>query len=248
MAEFVAYREQFRSTPYPFGDLATLQSRDRQVQLDMEAFLDAALYPVGGGAGLRLTRLVVSPRVVQLEIGLRVDAPLATCAFAPEDATDTLVFRDAQGRSAGILVVDPVRILALRAAPRGVHEFAAGATEFAARCVTPVPVDGVLGLEVDGQLLTGDVWFVGDRGVVLRDDASGAVRVDVVGDVNASRRRCLEQSGAFAPPTLVRTINGLGPDAYGQFLLVPHAPDGETALRIVQRTEGQGLVWELGGA
>jgi hypothetical protein len=67
---------------------------------------------------------------------------------------------------------------------------------------------------------------------------------DAVGEPLAARDAC---GDAFTPPVYLRTINGHGPDAWGQYLLVPAGlTKGDTILRIEPEGE-HGLVIYLAG-
>jgi hypothetical protein len=98
--------------------------------------------------------------------------------------------------------------------------------------VIPTPEVGVRGFLTEaGALLTGDVWWVGERGIVVRDDG-GTVRVDVVGDPLFARRLCFPL-GLFATPRFIRTINRLPPGPDGDFQVVVGGHDApDTVLRI----------------
>ncbi|NDE17728.1 hypothetical protein EBZ80_22650, partial [bacterium] len=100
------------------------------------------------------------------------------------------------------------------------------------------------------QFLTGDVWLVGDQGVVLRQDGPGVIRVDIVGVPLFKRFLCEPQSEDFPTKRYIKTINGCGPDEFGNFTftatnqLAPDAVlriyvDGDT---IVIDTVGRSVV------
>jgi hypothetical protein len=67
------------------------------------------------------------------------------------------------------------------------------------------------------QFLTGDIWLVGDQGVVLRQDGPSVIRVDIVGVPLFRRFLCEPQSEDFPTKRYLKTINGCGPDEFGNF-------------------------------
>lgn len=242
---FPEWRAENEPTKYPFADRATLRTAGG-LAVGPDTFLDAALYPVGGGAGQYLSRVVVAPRRVAVVVGDPRAPALASSEFDPLAPPDLLELTDPLGRPAGVLVSEAARLAAFQAWPAGTHAFAPAATEFCASCVTPVPAAGVRGFATpDGELFTGDVWLVGEDGVVLSADAGGAVRLDVVGDPLFRRRLC-QPVELFSTPRFVRTVNGMRPDAAGDFkITVDPALAADTVLRVYRA--GDGLTVEAVG-
>lgn len=214
------WREEGRDSPYPFADGVSFVSRTGQA-LPGRMIVDAAVYPAGGTPPLFLSRVDASARSVTLWVGDDADDELASATYDPADPPESVALVDAGGVSAGALVLDPVEAALLRLWPPGEHPFDAEAARLCPAVTLCLPRYGVSAVELDdGVVLTGDVWLVGDRGVVLSADG-GAVRADVVGDALAKRRRCEgEAPGGFVTPNFVRTINGLPPDGNGEFTLV----------------------------
>lgn len=240
--EFAEFRDEQRGSLYPFADSATLVGRDRAPALDRDMLLDASAYPIGGGVGMGITRIDVSEdRSIVIWVGTTAAPTLASASFSALSPPATLGLADAYGRPAGLLLCEPTLLAASRAWPTGTHVYPAGACEFVASCCVPVPATclrGVL-LEDGGPPLVGEVWLVGDGGIVLTEE-HGTVRVDVVGDPLGRRRRC-EPAGLFSVPTYIKAIRVLspgvdavvGPGPFGSWEFV--AGDGladDTALRI----------------
>ena len=87
------------------------------------------------------------------------------------------------------------------------------------RLFIPTPEPGLRGLLTPGgDLFTGDVWIVGDNGVVVRDTGDGNIRIDIVGDPLFRRKLCGSVE-LFNTPNIIRTINGCPPDEHGNFQL-----------------------------
>jgi hypothetical protein len=126
-------------TTYPLAGPAPITSDDRLVTLEPGTFLDATVHPVGGGAGLRITRVDVEPGVVRLVIGTQALPDLGAATFDPFDPPDRLELTDGYGRAAGLLLCDPGLLAAAQGWPAGVHPFRAGRSEFVATCTIPAP-------------------------------------------------------------------------------------------------------------
>jgi hypothetical protein len=219
-------------TTYPLAGPAPITSDDRLVTLEPGTFLDATVHPVGGGAGLRITRVDVEPGVVRLVIGTQALPDLGAATFDPFDPPDRLELTDGYGRAAGLLLCDPGLLAAAQGWPAGVHPFRAGRSEFVATCTIPVPEAGLVGLVVGGAVVAGDVWLVGDAGIVVRFE-DGAIRLDAVGDPLHRRRACAEEGG-FPTPRFVRTIAGIPPDEHGNWQVSVGDRDAtDTILRVV---------------
>lgn len=209
---FPPWRQQQEPTSYPFAATASL-SNGTQSLLE-GTFLDAVLYPIGGGARLRLASVTITHETVTLFIGDDTDAALASCKFSLTDVPDTLEFVDSHNRPAGLLISEASRLGIFATWGTGTFTFTADQTGFAGSCCIPTPEVGVRGFLLDdGTLLTGEVWIIGDDGVVVRYDgevASGdgyasTIRIDVVGDTLIRRRLCGPQD-LFDTPRFLKTL------------------------------------------
>lgn len=235
---FPEFREEFGGTRYPFADTATLLTRQTSLDIGIGTFVDASLYPIGGASRLYLASITVNAREVTLALSDDDRASLATATFDPLDPPALLTFTDGHGRPAGIIVANPDEARRFSAWPVGTHTFNLGATEFVASCVIPTPEPGVRGILTSlNELLAGDVWLVGDNGVVVREN-EGRIRIDIVGDPLFVRKLC-GRVDLFDAPNLVRTINGCPPDAYGNWnLTVGDHMNEQTIVRIYPSDDG----------
>lgn len=260
------FRAEFAPTNYPFSDGALLTNRSGDV-IDPASFLDASLYPIGGGPRLRLANVNVTADTVTLTVGDEANAARASGSFSVVDPPAAVPLRDALGRPAGLLVSEPSRLAAFGAWALGDHAFTADQAEFVAACCIPTPEPGVRGVLLDdGTLLTGEVWVVGGAGVVLRTGSAAEVsgpgvtttttqiRIDVVGDPLYRRQLCLPD-GLFTTPRVIKTVRvvsgpeqfDLTPDEYGNINISVHnAEAGDTVLRV--RTTPGGIVFEAVGS
>jgi len=238
MAERILYpefRDELEPTKYPFADDATLVSDNTSQEIDRDTFLDASVYPIGAGAGVYVSNITVTPRKITITLGDNRSTNLAVADFDPLNPKDVLLFEDSVGRPAGVIVSEVLRLSRFTAWESGSHDFSATATPLVASCVIPTPEPGVRGFVTeDGELFTGDVWIVGENGVVVSEDGDCNVRIDMVGDPLFVRKLCFPLD-LFVPPLFVKTINGCTPDANGNYNLTiggQDAPDEETIIRI----------------
>lgn len=236
---FPQFREEQSDSRYPFADRAALTSVERKLDIGRNTFIDATLHVIGGDARAYISSIVVTAELITINIGDSGNKLRANATFNPLAVPEngTLDIFDKYGRPAGMLLSTPLALASFGAWPLETHTFKIADTEFVASAVIPTNEPGVRGIAgPDGALLTGDVWLVGDRGVVLRKDGDDTIRVDVVGEPLFQRFLC-EPVDRFEPKTFLQTItvNGItcGPDDYGNFNLTAtgHAA-ADTVLRI----------------
>lgn len=256
---FPEWRKQNEPTKYPFSERATLISGTGRV-ITEGTFLDAALYPIGAASGLYIASVEIDFQKVVLTLGTPGQPEVATGEFELVDPPDQVAFYDPYGRPAGVLVSEGRRLGLFQTWGVGAHEFLPAETEFAATCVFPTPEVGVRGIRLEtGELFVGDVWLVGDDGVVLSTSQAEIpvpgtcltrsvtqIRVDVVGDPLFRRRLC-QPRDLFSTPRFVQAIRVLGPnmefdalpDASGNLRLTPlNDLASDTVLRIGPSPEG----------
>lgn len=237
------FRDQNEHSRYPFSDVATLQSTTGY-DFGVDTLLDARIHLINGGVGVALRDVTVTLDKVTLTVGDGTTS--ASADYDPSSPPSRLGLLDVSGRPAGLLLTDSTALAGLGTWPVGVHNFRAGSAEFVASCVDPMYDPTVVGLSVTGGVASGDIWLIGDKGVVLSVGDDGAIRVDAVGDPYALRAACDSMTG-FVTPALLRTINGVGPDDFGAFHLVPaDGVAGRTPLRIVQAGPGRLRVEVIG--
>ncbi len=256
---FPQWRKQNEPTKYPFSERATLTNTNNRV-LTEGTFLDAALYPIGASAGLYMQSVQIDFQTVTITLSAPGQGVLATGEFPLVTPPDQIVFTDSYGRPAGVLVSEGRRLGLFQSWGVGLHEFLPEESEFAASCVFPTPEIGVRGIVLEsGDVFVGDVWIVGDDGVVVRSETETvpvpgtcgtrqitAIRLDVVGDPLFRRRLC-QPSELFDTPRFVQNIHVIGPNM--TFDLTPDAAGNvrlatindlasDTVLRIKTTTDG----------
>jgi hypothetical protein len=228
------WRDEQAAGKYPFADYATLQSRDG-ISLAADTFLDAHLYPIGSSAGLYIPRIDVLAATVKLYVGTNDDQTLCYGEFDPLNPPEILPLIDTYGRAAGVLVAPPLGLSIAQSWTQGTHLFERAATEFVAGVCCPQPAIGVRGFLTDkDELLSGDVWIVGEHGVIVREDpdlslaGSIVLRIDVIGEPLFKRVQC-----NFETPQFLKTINNVPPDVNGNFVIqVGTASAADPLLRI----------------
>lgn len=223
------FRDENASSRYPFSDLSRLTTGTGHT-LPTELVTDAALYPIGNVLPLYLRRIELDGLLAAIVIGTALD-DLCRSEFDLTDPDGTVVLVDDLRRPAGVLLCDPVLLQSLRGWGNGNHVFDNRA-EFVATVGIPTPENGVRGLSAEaGKPLTGDVWLVGEDGVILTEE-NGAVRVDITGEPLWRRALC-DTASNFVSPNFVRTINGIAPDSYGNWQFTAgRVLTGRPAMRI----------------
>lgn len=232
------WRNNNERISYPFADYATLVNRNGDA-VDRDLFDDARLYPIGGTVGIHLGKISVTGSELTFHIH-DLSGELASGAFDFGAPPSEVPLYDVYGRPAGILVSTAERLGALDGIyGEGEVEFEREQTEFAASVVVPMPSPGVRGILLDdGNVLSGDIWLVGEDGVVLRLDDS-KIRVDVIGDPYVQDKDCEEEGAPLPQFCGLRSINQITPNDEGDFKLrVGGNLVGDPVIRIVPIING----------
>lgn len=201
------------TTNYPFNERATLKAKDGTILLP-GMFYDAILHPVGGDVGMYLTKIEVTNNDATLYVGTDKNKVLCSAVISFSNLGSTVPLLDAYGRPAGALMARAGHLGTLQAMGVGTHEFKREATEFVANVCLPMPEVGLRGIILDdGTVFAGNVWIVGDDGVLVRTDLSdlSSMRVDVVGEP-LFRRRFFSQGSFPAAPWPVKKIRIVAPN------------------------------------
>lgn len=227
------YRAEIGDSPYPFCDAASLTAASG-VRIDPAALVDAAVYSPDAQARLGITRIeTTTTGGATVWIGDAADALRAAAVINLDNIPGEVAVLDRLGRQAGLLVLDAGLVAAWRGWPVAAHAFPIGAAEFVPSCVVPMPGGGVRALEARGDLMTDDAWIIGERGIVVRPDGDGRIRIDIVGDPLFVRRLCDPAGAGRLDVRTVRTINGVPPNPDGSFHVVVTGAVPDTILRVV---------------
>lgn len=216
---FPEFREEQSASRYPFADTATLISSDG-LEIPKDAIIDATLYTIGGSNRAYISSVAVDSDIVIFSISTGNNSAQATARYNPlaPPTSGQIAVYDNNNRPAGLMLFTAESLALFGGWPTGVHTFTAASTEFVSSVVIPAQESCVRALTNDAdQFFTGDVWIIGDRGVVVRQDGDDTIRVDIVGEPLFKRLLCGTEEAPFEPPPQLQTINGCGPDEYGNF-------------------------------
>lgn len=216
---FPQWREGSSGGKYPFTDGSTGKSKEG-VLVPASLFTDARIFPVGGDVRQSITRIERSATQMDIAIADGHGETGVGIVQAGQDS-NTIIIYDKYGRNCGMLLGQQIALSLFASLAIGTYTFPLGALEFVATCVAPQPQEGVRGILLEsGELFTGDVWLVGEDGVVVRKDGD-YIRLDIIGDPRFRQRACsqLSSSSSSTPQIPIQTINGISPNAYGGFYI-----------------------------
>lgn len=261
------WQASHQGNKYPFADSATLQNNEGMF-IPETLFTDAVFYPIGGKERLYLSKIVITHEKAQLYLGDAEVSELASSEFSLLNPPSNALFVDGYGRPAGMAVSEPTRLASLQSWTVGTHNFSESQTPFAATCCIPTPQLGVRGILLDdGSVLTGDVYIVGQDGVVLsnetvvstspgciRNSATYAIlRINIVGDPLFKRKECgnLFEETQFLQLLVVEAGNcrvECGPNARGDFQITGgNQETPNPVLRIKKYPEKNAILIEAAG-
>lgn len=259
------WRKQNETIKYPFSNTASLVNGEGLTIFD-GVFVDASIYLVGGTERIYISQIDVSFESVTIWIGDQEEKLRASGTFSLLTLPEEVALKDQYDRPAGVLITGASRLNVFQSWPIGQHEFTVNETEFAATACIPTPEVGLRGFVLeDGSFFAGDVWLVGEDGVVLTNSLvsvqqrSGesklynTIRVDIVGDPLFRRRLCVPVD-LFSSPRFVKQIRVIHAD--GEFFCLPDEFGNisistsnqnvlNNPLRI--RNTGQGVIIEMAG-
>ncbi len=215
------FRDEQTDSRYPFADNAPLLSVERKLDVGRDTFIDASLYIINGDRETYISAITVTPVEIIIIVGDTGNKARASGKYSalnpPENGAVALY--DFWNRPCGMLLSTPLGLSRFAAWPAETHTFKLTDTPFVASVVIPAKAPGVRGITTETEeLLTGDVWLIGESGIMVRQDGENIVRFDVVGEPLFQRALC-DPFKKFQSKVFVKTINGCGPDAYGNFTL-----------------------------
>lgn len=212
------WRDRNETVNYPFSQASSMENADGDV-IPQGVFLDAIFYPVGGQENFYLSEIYVDIDTIRVYMGDDGSDRRAWAEYNRFDPPENLRFVDEYGRPAGLIVSDSFRLATFSAWSNGSHAFTLTQAAVVARCYVPAPGVGIRGFILDdGEIVSGDVWLVGDNGIVLSYDIGYSqercgvttsyptIRVDVIGDT-LHRRRVCEGADAFETPRFIETVS-----------------------------------------
>lgn len=235
------FRDQFGGTKYPFGDAASLRSRDQFV-LDKKAVVDAVIYVANSEGSYYIESVENETIQSRIWIGDSTRKRVAYGDYLFESADEVIDLFSTLGAVCGMIVIDPIEFLAIRSWGEGNHSFDPNATQFVPSVGVSLPGIGLQGFVVNGEVVSGDVHIVCESGIVGSVTSQQTLRFDVVGDPLFRRRLCSEAE-LFATPRLVRKIlvNNtieVTPDDLGRTFIVASGATSNSILRILPTQQG----------
>jgi hypothetical protein len=178
-----------------------------------------------------------------LVVGSETGAEICSGAYSPISLPENgqIQLTDVYGRPAGLLITTTDCLSLLGGWPAGTHVFNLTDTEFVSSVVVPAQEQCARAMQSFDELnfLTGDVWLIGDAGVVVRQESDEVVRIDINGEPLFKRLLCEGTAENYSPGPFLQTINGCTADEYGNFnITVVGQGTPDTILRIFP-TNGQ---------
>jgi len=238
------WRNENDQGKYPFAVYSTLTNGT--VLIPENVFADARLHPIGGSKDQYISKITKADDTIVFYISDAISGVLATGTYQISNPSDrsTITLLDPYGRAAGVIVTDALRLLPILGWASGDYAFTADQATFVCGVVTPMPKDiGLRSLRVDdtsNNIVSGDVFIVGGRGVVLelaREDTDIVITVNAMGEPLFKQVIC--EGVGFLNPCKLKTINGVKPDPYGNFHIVPCCLEtDQTLIRIEPLTNG----------
>lgn len=225
---------------HPFSTIATMTNGE--VIIPDTLFIDARFYPVSNTESLHLSSIVKTDTQVTINLSTTETTNIASTSYALSAPPDRLRFLDKFGREAGLALTSPERLTPISGLPIGTHSFGPGDTPFSPVVVTPVPGSGVNSLRSDDTFaLSGDVFLVGGSGVTitadLTDPNAPVIVINLDGEPLFRQELCSDIG--FSIPCYLRTINGGGPDEFGDFFIGACGIDNDnTIIRITPTASG----------
>lgn len=249
------WREDTANIQFPFTDSATITATSG-TKLSSRAIVDAALYPPGYVGKLFLGRVVATIESVTYVLTNERGVTVATGTRT----NDEIWFSDSLGRCAGVVVADPAELP--QNWPIGTHTFGTTA-EFVPTVIEQGTDTAVTSLVLpSGELMTGDVWLVGDDGVVFTRAGDGTIQVNMVGDPLFRRRLCdpvLNSHASISTPFFTKTylqslaipVNGdwveVPADQYGGFVISANDSTSPDSVLRIYPTDSGAIKVELVG-
>lgn len=244
---FPQFRDEQADSKYPFVDGATLTATNTRVKIEPDVFVDALFFGIGTGRRIYISSITITDQRVTISFGDIGGTNKLTTTYNPLALPENgvLAVFDAYGRPAGTLVVGVFtantqpKLVQFSSWAVGTHVFSPEATEFVSTVVVPSQEPGVRGLVTEsGDLLAGDVWLIGDAGVVVRNvTGTSNIRIDVIGVPLFKRFVCAPQID-FATKCFLKTINGCHADEYGNFVITSDQGVAHNVLRIYPGENG----------
>lgn len=201
---------------YPFTDTATMTSREGYFIVPA-AFLDARVYAPGATVNQYVSKITVNFKNIVIE--LKDDnGVMGTATIVNSNTSDPVAIIDKDNREIGVILgaFDQLRSTV---PPNGTLTFNPEALPFVPSVITPQPQVGVRSLvDKDGAYASGDVWLIGEDGVVLTN-VDNTIIFNITADPLFRLKACTSEIAGYIIPRPLKTITVNGhvvtPDTTG---------------------------------
>lgn len=206
---------------YPFSDIATMTSREG-VFVVPTAFSDVRLYATVATANQYISRITINFNTTTIEIkddnGL-----IGTATITNNNASTPVAIIDPYSRQVGVLLGNFDQLRSISPSIK-VLTFNPEALPFVPSVITPQPQVGVRSLvDKNNEIVTSDVWLVGEDGVVLTVDGN-TITVHISADPLYRLKACTSEIAGYVVPRPLKTltVNGhvVTPDDTGNINFV----------------------------
>jgi len=204
---------------YPFTDTATLTS-ETGVFVPPTVFKDARVFLRNNSALVYISK--IKTQFNKIEITIQDNENTVATATVSDFSQTFVPILDTDLREVGVLLLNPLELRAVTGTGRQL-EFNSNAMPFVASVMFP-QVQNVVRSLVDSKdkSASGDVWLIGEDGVVLRSSGN-TVTFHVVGDPYFLRKLCERAEQTFAVRRPLKSLRVVSrgtttvftPDAFG---------------------------------
>lgn len=239
---------ELSDTNYPFEPYCTLSNG--QFEIPRDVFEDFRLYPSHLEGPFYLSVIEVFESDVRVWFGNQDVSQALYASWDLPVAESSINVYDQYNRICGLIVSSVDGLTLLGSYPAGRYDFDFASSTVCSRCVLPTAASTVSGFVLpDGSVASGQVWLLGEDGVILSTASSGGqttVRVDIVGDPLFLQKLC-ENVDLFNPTNPIRSIKVVNgeqefvcyPDSLGNLSITQNNHDApDTALRVYPTADG----------
>lgn len=232
-AAYNSWRGENAETRYPFSDLSSLLSAEGY-EIPRGVFVDAVFHGLSPAVP-RLSSIAVSGQEATVTV---TASEVLTGVYDLSGGSSQITLSDAFGRVGGAMYVDSALFVLEAAKLQGrAATFGEGAAEFVVDASSFAPGIGVAAVQAQDTRHSGKVWLVAGPGVYLSQDGQG-IRIDLVGDPDWRRLSCQRSGVPVDRVHYLRSMNGMVPDAFGNFLWLVSEALADPVLRLGAGSSG----------
>lgn len=235
-------------TTYPFRDSGTFVGKDGEF-VAPTVFKDAVLYPISNNSDWYISKIYFKFTGSTITISSSTGEDL-TCVVTSYTSGTSFPVTDSLGREVGLLVVEPLQLMAI-AAPNTEVTFNSDSLPFVPSVIFPQGTGAVSSLgDSAGKAGSGDLWLIGENGIVL-EVSDNYVTFNASGDPLYVRKFCQDDGIPYPVRRPLKSIkvvfNGssfnVTPDDYGNVQF--RVPGNDGIFRITP--VGNGLKFSIVG-